>query len=211
VCPAHTGLEQLTRKRNLAATVGAAYGEDAWQLLPRSYSIPSQLLQWRQRLASEAAAGWWVLKTGEHLGQGLRVVPSHKALSALLERNKPFLTPPPAGQQQQQQPPASSSSQTQARHAAAAPPPAPATSGQPSASSSSSSSHPRPFIAVQQYVTQPLLVQGRKFGLRVWVLVLGPQPYRAFVYQQGLALFSGQDYSPDLAAVAEQGPASQVR
>jgi hypothetical protein len=70
---------------------------------------------------------------------------------------------------------------------------------------------PRPFICAQQYVTDPLLVDGRKFGLRLWVLVLGPVPYRAYLHHQGLVLFSGQRYNGDLAAVAAGGSAaSQV-
>jgi hypothetical protein len=92
--------------------------------------------------------------------------------------------------------------------------------GSDSSSSSSSSgtasastdvrNPPRPFISVQQYITQPLLINDHKFGLRVWVLVIGPKPYRAFVYQQGLVLFSSQQYNPDLSAVQAVGAASQV-
>jgi hypothetical protein len=69
---------------------------------------------------------------------------------------------------------------------------------------------PWPFISVQQYITQPLLINSRKFGLRIWVLVLGPKPYRAYVYKQGLVLFSSQQYNPDLSVVQSEGAASQV-
>ncbi len=36
----------------------------------------------------------------------------------------------------------------------------------------------KPYVMAQRYVADPLLVQGRKFGIRVWVLVLGPNPLR---------------------------------
>lgn len=290
--------------------------------MPRTYSLPSQLLQWRQRLTDEAThlastagpssaapgtaaevtsstnsttqggrvadtvagtgsnsseegdgeaegkqskgstsqpagkappaapaaaepdggmgpvTGWWALKTGEHLGQGLQVVPSSRALSALLERNAPHVkqAAAAAAQQPQQQ----KQQQQQGEEEAGVDPtsdtsPLASSSGRDSTGSNSSGSNeggsigssggtkqmddsstgvrnpPRPFISVQQYITQPLLMNSRKFGLRVWVLVLGPKPYRAYVYQQGLVLFSSQQYNPDLSVVHTEGAASQVR
>jgi len=305
-----SGLESLTRKRNLALTLHAAYGEDAWQFVPRSYSLPSQLMMWRQRLAAEAkhltataaaaaadvvaagntqasddtssssssrlqsgqqgelntgsrgaaesasdtaaaaaaaaaagdvgqVTGWWALKTGQHLGQGLEVVPSSRALSSMLARNAPYLKETAAQQERQQQQQQQSKlagpeAQQQQRQAVSGRVPqqpgmaaagaegleetAEASSSTISSSSSvtrtsapsDTSNPPRPFISVQQYITQPLLINRRKFGLRIWVLVIGPKPYRAYVYRQGLVLFSSQQYNPDLSVVQAQGAASQV-
>lgn len=228
----------MTRKRNLAVTLQAAYGdEDAWRLVPRTYSLPSQLQQWRQHLANTAEAGqfvaadsavsaaaaggadtqeaaattagqegskqqtaaaalnntgqpagWWVLKTGQHRGQGLRVVPASQALSvsglaAASDSDSPGNTQT-----------SSSSGSTSSR-----------STEQAQASPSS-----QPFLAAQQYITDPLLINNRKFGVRVWVLAIGPKPYRAYVYQQGLVLFSHTPYNPDMPEVATAGAASQV-
>ncbi len=38
----------------MPASLHAAYGPDAWQIIPPTYSIPSQLQQWRSVLKAEA-------------------------------------------------------------------------------------------------------------------------------------------------------------
>lgn len=68
----------------------------------------------------------------------------------------------------------------------------------------------RPFVAAQRYVDDPMLINGRKFGIRVWALVLGPAPLRVYLHRNGLVLFSGQQYDPAQWAAAD-GSVSQVR
>lgn len=46
----------------------------------------------------------------------------------------------------------------------------------------------------QQYITNPLLIQGRKFHLRLWMVVTSHSPLRAYLYNQGLVLFSSEAY-----------------
>eukprot|EP00198_Chlamydomonas_reinhardtii_P005350 XP_001694686.1 predicted protein [Chlamydomonas reinhardtii] len=48
----------------------------------------------------------------------------------------------------------------------------------------------------QQYVTDPLLVLGRKCHLRLWVLVTAHCPMRAYLHKRGLVLFSSEPYDP---------------
>ncbi len=48
----------------------------------------------------------------------------------------------------------------------------------------------KPFVQAQRYVSDPLLIHGRKFGLRVWVLVCGCDPMRAYLHTNGLVLFA---------------------
>ena len=48
----------------------------------------------------------------------------------------------------------------------------------------------KPYVQVQRYVSDPLLIQGRKFGIRVWVLVTGHDPLRVYLHGKGLVLFS---------------------
>jgi len=56
-------------------------------------------------------------------------------------------------------------------------------------------SKPQTHIKVaQQYVTDPLLIKGRKFHLRLWLLVTSHSPLRAYLHSQGLVLFSSEPY-----------------
>ncbi|KAG2433886.1 hypothetical protein HXX76_008239 [Chlamydomonas incerta] len=52
----------------------------------------------------------------------------------------------------------------------------------------------KPYVLCQRYVERPLLVDGRKFGLRVWVAVTGHSPLRAYLHANGLVLFSTHGY-----------------
>jgi hypothetical protein len=48
----------------------------------------------------------------------------------------------------------------------------------------------KPFVVAQRYLTNPLLIHGRKFGLRVWVVLTNTDPMRAYIHTNGLVLFS---------------------
>jgi hypothetical protein len=54
---------------------------------------------------------------------------------------------------------------------------------------------PQSHIKVaQQYITNPLLIQNRKFHLRLWLLVTSHSPLRAYLHTGGLVLFSSEAY-----------------
>lgn len=61
------------------------------------------------------------------------------------------------------------------------------------------------WYLAQQYINQPLLINGRKFGIRLWVLVPGAVPLRVYVHRNGLALFSATQYEPAGVSMAAAG------
>ncbi|KIY98981.1 hypothetical protein MNEG_8982 [Monoraphidium neglectum] len=61
------------------------------------------------------------------------------------------------------------------------------------------------WYLAQRYVTDPLLINGRKFGLRLWALVPGARPLRAYLHANGLALFSSELYRPEDAGKPSAG------
>lgn len=64
----------------------------------------------------------------------------------------------------------------------------------------------KPHVLAQRYISDPLLINGCKFGLRLWVLVSGLDPFTAYLHGQGLVLFSTDRYAwcgvPPLLAAA---------
>ena len=52
-------------------------------------------------------------------------------------------------------------------------------------------------VVVSRYIMNPLLIQGLKFDLRVYVLVTSFEPLKAFIYREGLTRFASAPYSTE--------------
>lgn len=48
---------------------------------------------------------------------------------------------------------------------------------------------------VSRYVTNPLLINGHKFDLRIYVLVTSYEPLKVYVFKEGLTRFASETYS----------------
>eukprot|EP00899_Mesostigma_viride_P018771 jgi/Mesvir1/26896/Mv20625-RA.1 len=49
----------------------------------------------------------------------------------------------------------------------------------------------------QEFIDNPCLINGRKFGFRLWAVITSLQPLRLYIHRRGLVLFSTDEYKPD--------------
>lgn len=48
---------------------------------------------------------------------------------------------------------------------------------------------------VSKYITNPFLINGLKFDLRIYVLITSFDPWRIYVYHEGLTRFASEPYT----------------
>ena len=54
---------------------------------------------------------------------------------------------------------------------------------------------PKPNYVVSRYIADPLLIGGKKFDLRIYVLVLSYRPLKVYTYRKGFARFCSENYT----------------
>ena len=57
----------------------------------------------------------------------------------------------------------------------------------------------------QRYISNPLLVGGRKFHLRLYLVITNFHPLRALLHKEGLVLFASSNYSSDPSTYKDMG------
>merc|ERR1719328_537481 len=57
--------------------------------------------------------------------------------------------------------------------------------------------YPRQSLTVQRYLSNPFLVNGLKFDLRLYVLLTSIDPIRLYLYEDGLVRFATKPFSID--------------
>ena len=62
---------------------------------------------------------------------------------------------------------------------------------------------------ISRYVTNPLLINGHKFDLRLYVVVTSFEPLRVYLYREGLVRFASEVYNND-DIISEQSKFSHL-
>ena len=52
---------------------------------------------------------------------------------------------------------------------------------------------------ISKYISNPLLINGHKFDLRIYCVVTSFEPLRIYVYKEGLARFASEQYNNKMA------------
>jgi hypothetical protein len=87
LCNAMPGTQSICRKKELAKTLCRAYGDYAFEIVPRTYALPSQISQWQSWMKESVGnmeGRLWMLKTPQHLGKGLKLVHRSRAVKEVI-------------------------------------------------------------------------------------------------------------------------------
>lgn len=60
--------------------------------------------------------------------------------------------------------------------------------------------HGKDQYIAQRYIMDPLLLNGRKFHLRLYLVITSLQPLRALVHREGLVLMAASNYTNDVSS-----------
>ena len=57
---------------------------------------------------------------------------------------------------------------------------------------------------ISRYISNPLLIDGKKFDLRIYILVTSFKPLRCYYYRQGFCRFCATRYRPDVGNIDDK-------
>ncbi len=77
-------------QRKLPVTLRTALGAAAWAVTPHSFVLPDEMASLQAHMKSREAAGaggeLWILKTAQHLGKGLKLLPARELFGEASKR-----------------------------------------------------------------------------------------------------------------------------
>ncbi|KAG1655075.1 hypothetical protein FOA52_009027 [Chlamydomonas sp. UWO 241] len=188
------GLNCLTMKKRMQQALKATYGSAAFDdIMPLSFALPGELPEWRAwvKSAGGRCPALWILKTGQDAGRGLALLPTRAALAAAESEAALLLAAGVGGGSIDGSDSAGKSGRGRGGGGREG--------GRGRGGGSGPSSVPKAshqLKVAQLYLPRPLLLEGRKWHARLWLLVTCASPLRAYVHTRGLVLFSSDPYDP---------------
>ena len=177
---------ELTRKDRLCMNIELmqqTYGLKRFSIIPDSFVLPRDRDRFEDADRRDASALWIVKPASDACGRGIFIVGGHSFRSRagrgeFMESNYIGVSHPSQGRVYNQ-------IENRLRLTRDEETGLPMTM---------STSNP---VVVSKYISNPLLVDGFKFDIRIYVCVMGFDPLRIFIYDEGLVRFAVEPYSVD--------------
>ncbi|KNC54186.1 tubulin tyrosine ligase [Thecamonas trahens ATCC 50062] len=168
--------KNLKAKRRMAMKAGNAVAAAYYDILPASYALPQDYALFLEEFRRSRGATWIMKPIARSQGRGIFLFNKLSQVSSW-RKNAPGVGAMASS--------GGGSSSGVATPAAAA------------AASAGGDAY-----VVQQYVTNPYLIGGKKFDLRLYVAVLSYSPLVVYVYRSGFARFSSVRFSADASELS---------
>ncbi|TPX45760.1 hypothetical protein SeMB42_g01957 [Synchytrium endobioticum] len=188
------GMDIICRKSRLArslARMHRLFPKD-YSFTPRTWRLPSDLAALQLALRSNSIDNsrtpkkTFIAKPDAGCqGKGIQLFSDEKGFKQAMERASTMIPPSSSSESQSARSSLSSSNSS--------------SSGSSSSSSSRATSyshtpHLAPEIVVQEYIAKPCLLDGHKFDLRIYALVLSVSPLQIYVHKEGLVRLATTKY-----------------